>query len=101
MATALMIWAITDFDSGSAMLGVLAYILWVGALYGWYRHVRPDLFMLAGGVLSLIVAVVTLLVENIVTYDSSGAFLLIGLVVIGMSAGGALWLKTLMREQLA
>ncbi len=101
MATALMVWAIMGGASdGSAALAAPAYGGWLAALYYWYRHGRPDLFMLAGGLLSLIVAVVALL-SNKFLGSSSGGLLLIGLVVIAMSAGGAIWLKSVAREQRA
>lgn len=98
-ATALAVWAIleTGETGGTRTLAALA---WLAALYGWYRHVRPDLFMLAGGVLSLIVAIAVLLSYHLLD-TGSGAFLLIGLVVIGLSAGGAIWLKSVAREHLA
>lgn len=102
MATALMISAITDNDDGAlAMLGALAYCAWIACAYFWYRRVRPDPFMLAGGLLSLIVIVATFLSKHMLSRDESFAFLFIGLVVIGMSAGGALWLKSVVREQRA
>ena len=56
--------------------------------------------MLAGGLLSLIVTVVAFLSQNMLGGDAGG-FLFIGLVVIGMSAGGAVWLKSAAREQRA
>jgi uncharacterized membrane protein len=99
MATALMIWAIMD-GGGSAALAALAYLAWLAALYLWYRRRRPDLFMLAAGLLSLIVSVAAFLSKAILE-AGSGSFLLIGLVVIGMSAGGAVWLKSVAREQSA
>ncbi len=99
MATALVIWAITDADGGEDLVGALAYVAWVGAFYDWYRRVRPDLFMLAGGLLSLIVATIALLAEHLLDHASSTAFLFIGRGVIGMSAGGAIWLKSVAREQ--
>jgi len=101
-ATALIVWAIfeTDESAGMRALAALAYLSWLMAMYAWYRHVRPDLFMLAGSVLSLIVAVAVFLTHHILD-TGSGAFLLIGLVVIGMSAGGAIWLKSVARKQSA
>ena len=101
-ATALVVWAIlaTSEGAGIRTLATLAYVAWLAALYGWYRYVRPDLFMLAGGVLSLIVAVAVLLSYHILD-AGSGAYLVIGLVVIGMSAGGAIWLRSAAREQMA
>lgn len=107
-ATALVAWAIVDTghsgDSGDngVMRGLagLAYVCWLAALYLWYRHVRPDLFMLAVGLLSLIVTVATFLSYHMLD-AGSGAYLFIGLVVIGMSAGGAIWLKAVAGEQAA
>jgi uncharacterized membrane protein len=92
MATGLALWAI--FDGG---LGLLGWAAWIGLLYFWYRHVRPDLFMLAGGILSLIVTVAALLAESLL--DDGVGYLLIGLAVIAMSAGGAMWLNRLAREK--
>ncbi|HEX8669139.1 MAG TPA: DUF2157 domain-containing protein [Allosphingosinicella sp.] len=97
MATALIISAITVSDV-LAPLAVAAYAAWLGALYYWYRHVRPDLFMLAGGVLSATVAVATFLSWQILDLGSGG-LLVIGLVVIAMSGGGAVWLQRIAREQ--
>ena len=100
MATALAIWAIVDSDPARG-LGAIGYAVWLASLYGWYRYVRPDLFMLAGGVLSLVVAITVFLGEHLLDNDSAGGFLFVGLVVIGMSAGGAIWLKSVAREQRA
>lgn len=101
-ATALVFWAIFEIGESGGMraLAALAYVVWLAALYGWYRRLRPDLFMLAGGVLSLIVAVTAFLSYHILD-SGSGALLLIALVVIGMSAAGAIWIKSVAREQAA
>jgi uncharacterized membrane protein len=99
-ATALILWAIMDGSGGSSALAVLAYLAWLASLYGWYRRMRPDLFMLAMGLLSLIVAAAAFLADTLQS-AGSGSFLVIGLAVIGMSAGGAVWLKSLAREQSA
>ncbi|HEY0130459.1 MAG TPA: hypothetical protein VGB57_03570, partial [Allosphingosinicella sp.] len=92
MATGLALWSI--FDGG---LGLIGWLAWIGLVYFWYRHVRPDLFMLAGGVLSLIVTVAAFLSRFML--DDGTGYLLIGLAVIAMSAGGAMWLNRLAREQ--
>jgi uncharacterized membrane protein len=98
-ATGLGIWAITAYRGPLTLADALAYLAWLGAMYAWYRHVRPDLFMLAGGLLSLIVVVTVLLGNQLFDSGSESAgFLIIGLVVIGMSAGGAIWLKSVGRE---
>jgi uncharacterized membrane protein len=101
MATALAIWAIADSsDPAQRALATLAYVAWLGAIYGWYRYVRPDLFMLAGGWLSLIAAVTVFLGDALID-SGAGALLLIGMVVIGMAAGGAFWLRSAAREMVA
>ena len=99
MVTALMIWATLGGGTGTGRLALIVYPAWLAACYFWYRHIRPDLFMLAGGLLSLIVATAVFLAEKLSA--DGGALLLTGLVVIGMSAGGAMWLKSLAREQQA
>jgi uncharacterized membrane protein len=102
-ATFLVVWAILDFSSvrSSGALMVVAYLAWLGAMYFWYRRVRPDLFMLAGGVLSLVVVVTIFLSHHLLDHDAAAGFLLIGLVVIGLSAGGAVWLRSVARAQAA
>jgi len=97
-ATALGIWAITESNARFAFLDALLYLAWIGLFYVWYRRARPDLFMLAGGLLSLIITVTVFLGDKLLDSASEAAFLLIGLVVIGMSAGGAYWLKSVGRE---
>jgi uncharacterized membrane protein len=99
MATALVVWAILGAGDVSAALAALAYAAWISALFVWYRRVRPDLFMLAIGLLSLIVATATFLAQNVGGGSSGAGFLLIGLVVIAMSAGGGIWLRSAAREQ--
>ncbi|HEX8258407.1 MAG TPA: DUF2157 domain-containing protein [Allosphingosinicella sp.] len=98
-ATALISWAILDAENGRGVLAAVAYLAWLGGLYAWYRHARPDLFMLAAGLLSLIVTVAVFLSRQMLGSDDGASFLLIGLVVIGMAAGGAVWLKSVAREQ--
>lgn len=99
-ATALIVWTILGGHGRAALVPTLAYLAWLAATYAWFHRRRPDLFMLAIGVLSVIVAVAALLSRHLL--DSGGAaFLFIGLVVIGMSAAGALWLKSVAQEQAA
>ena len=65
-ATALVVWAITGTVRRLASAASPRSPISPGSARSmyWYRRVRPDLFMLAGGVLSLIVAVVTFLACN-------------------------------------
>jgi uncharacterized membrane protein len=99
LVTVLAIWSILDFrDFGIA--GPICYLAWLIVAYLVYRRRIRDLFVLAGGVLSLIIVVTTwlgrwMLFDN----GSEGSFLLIGLVVIGLSAVGGMWLKTIALEE--
>jgi uncharacterized membrane protein len=81
--------------------GIVGWFVWIGVAYLWYRHVRRDLFVLAGALLSLIVTVAAFLARSVLDALGSGGFLFIGLAVIGMSAGGAIWLNRLAREPAA
>jgi len=91
------------FEEHSAHLyALVACILWVSAVYFIYRKIIPDLFMLAGLCLSLIVIITSYFIKLIVEseiYDDAGVFLLIALLVIGMAAAAAVWLKKVYREQ--
>ena len=99
-ATALILWAIFDGERGSALLATLVYLAWIAGLYGWYRHVRTDLLMLAAGLLSLVIAVAAFLSNGLLdSGNEGGAFLFIGLTVIGMSALGAFWLRSIAHEE--
>ena len=102
-ATMLGLWAVTGGidDAQSVILALLAYLAWIGALYLWFRTKRTDAFMLAGGLLSLIIVIVAFLSDKMLDDGGAGGFLFIGLVVIGMSAGGAIWLKRIVQEQRA
>jgi uncharacterized membrane protein len=91
MATGLALSSI--FGGGPGLAGWLASM---GLAFCWYRYVRLDLFVLAGGILSLVVIVAAFLSESML--DGGAGFLFIGVAVIGMSAGGAIWLNGLARE---
>jgi uncharacterized membrane protein len=90
--TSLALSAIVD-RSGVELLRLLVYLAWLGTMYAYYRRTMVDLFALAGGVLSVIVSVTAALARVLLEIDDGGAFLLIGLVVIAMSAAGAWWLR--------
>ena len=101
-ATCLIMWAIFDGKGASGALAALAYVAWIAGIYAWYRRVRPDLLMLAAGMLSVIIAVAAFLSERMFSSGSEGsAFLFIGIIVIAMSAGGAMWLRAIAKEQAA
>jgi uncharacterized membrane protein len=77
------------------------YLIVMAGMYGGYRYRIPDLFMLAGIALSLIVVATTglarVLLENS-TWKSFGIFLLLGLFSMLATAAAAWWLRQLARE---
>lgn len=96
-ATFLGLWAIFE-SSDVGPLAFPAYLVWLGTMYFYYRHRVRDLFMLAGGALSAIVVVSAFLGDTLLDRAEAGGFLFIGLVVIGMSAAAAWWLKQVASE---
>ena len=76
------------------------WLAWLAAAYAVYRRRIKDLYVLAGGVLSAVVVVASLLGRLMADVrGEAGALLLIGLVVIGMSAAGGFWLKNVANEE--
>lgn len=80
---------------------VLVYPLWLAALYVIYRHWRPDLFMLAGGCLSVIVVVTTFFGRHLLWQGGAEGFLLLSLGVLALGALAVFWLKRLHVEMSA
>lgn len=77
---------------------VLVWMLWLGVVYFIYRKKIHDLFMLAGGCLSGLVVVISFLAKHLLDGRNSGAFLLLALLVIGLGAGVAVWLRNIHQE---
>ncbi|WP_271910204.1 DUF2157 domain-containing protein [Vreelandella alkaliphila] len=80
---------------------VAVYPVWLAVLYGVYRQWRLELFMLAGGCVSLI-AVVTLLLARYVLWEgqwNEGGLLLLAGAVFAMGAAAVMWLKRLNAEE--
>ncbi|MBI1942327.1 MAG: DUF2157 domain-containing protein [Betaproteobacteria bacterium] len=97
MATALAMSDVLGWrDSGG--WGALAWLAWLAAAYAVYRRRIKDVYVLAGGVLSIVVVITTLLARHIRLHDA-GSFLFIGLVVIGLSAAGGWWLTNVANEE--
>lgn len=74
---------------------------WILFMYLAYRKLLPDLFMLAGLCLSAIsIAIPSMGKVLLNDFDLGGLFVL-ALIVIGMGAGAAFWLKKVHREILS
>ena len=72
--------------------------VWLAGLYFVYRMKKPDLFMLAGGCLSGIVVVISFLGRHMLDDLEAGSFLFLALLMIGLGAGAAIWLRNVHRE---
>ncbi|MDR2000491.1 MAG: DUF2157 domain-containing protein [Zoogloeaceae bacterium] len=100
VATVLAIYFIVNYRYTNGWYFVL-YIAVIVGMYGGYRYWVPDLFMLAGGALSVIVVATTglgrILFENN-TRELISAFLLLGLFSMLTTAGAAWWLRQVAYE---
>jgi uncharacterized membrane protein len=97
--TLLAIESTFDFHETS-MVVWLVYPVWLAGVYFAYRRWIRDLFMLAGGCLSVIVVVTALLTRTVIEGDAAaGGFLVTALAVIGMAAAAGWWLKEVAREE--
>jgi uncharacterized membrane protein len=93
VATLLVVYDIIGFGSSPFGWSWAPYALFIGALYWAYRVRTVDLFMLAGLVLSVVVVVAFALGRPALENSGAGAFLLIGLTLIGCAAAGGYWLR--------
>lgn len=86
------------FEQGySSILPGLIWIAWLVVLYFVYRKLIRDLFMLAGCCLSVIVVSISFVSKHI--FDAgTGSFLVIALMIIGLGAGAAIFLKNIHQE---
>jgi uncharacterized membrane protein len=99
--TLLMIQTIFDWRETSAA-ALIAYPVWLACAYGAYRALMRDLFVLAGGCLSVIVVVTAFLAKNVLSSRvEAGGFLFIAIAVIAMAAASGWWLKQVVREERA
>ena len=96
LATTLAMMQILDAASASVW-PVPAWLAWLAAAFAVYRHAVKDVFVLTGGVFSVIVVVATFMAKHLLHNDPSG-FLMVGLIVIALSAAGGWWLKNVAAE---
>jgi uncharacterized membrane protein len=99
LVTVLMVWAVLDFNRANTPFAVLAYFAWMAAAYFYYRLRLLVVFVLAGGVVRVIIVVTAFLSKQILRHADAGGFLIIGLVIIGLSALGGFWLKSVATEE--
>jgi uncharacterized membrane protein len=99
LATIIAITSILD-DQERSVVSVTAWLGWLVGAALVYRRLVTDLYMLAGGVLSAVLVVATFLSNFMFRWsgESFEVFLVIGLVVIGLSAAGGMWLRRVAME---
>nr|MCU0767753.1 hypothetical protein [Gammaproteobacteria bacterium] len=83
---------------GASGWGLIAWLGWLVVAYFVYRRWQRDLFVLAVGVSSAIAVVVTFVARHLVGHEAGG-FLIVALVVIGLSAVGTKWLRAVAAEE--
>ena len=76
------------------------WLAWLAAAYFVYRRAVRDLYVLAGGALSVIVVAAAFL-GKVMPMRDAGEFLFVGLAVIGMSAAAGWWLRHLAADEAA
>lgn len=95
--TVLAVLGIVDRKVGGlAEIGV--YSGWLAGAYVVYRHRVRDLYVLSIGVLSLIIVVAVFLGHNMFPHMREGEMLTLGMIVLGLSAAGGRWLRSVARE---
>ncbi|GAA0780177.1 MULTISPECIES: DUF2157 domain-containing protein [Pseudomonadati] len=98
--TWLMIWVVFDFDS-TAHFGfyTLAYVTLMATMFGWYRYRSPALYPLTLVLTSLCAVIVALLSRGLLeNNDPVGIFLLIAMIIVGLTSGCLYWLKQIQQE---
>ncbi len=99
LITTLAVWALVDSRHFN-LLEMATYFVWLAAGCVIYRHKIQDIFVLTGGVLSVIIVVTAWLAKQLLFHgESAGALLMIGMTVIGLSAAGGFWLKSIAQEK--
>jgi uncharacterized membrane protein len=101
LVTMLATAAILDFDEREygKITALIVYAVWLVVAYSVYRHLLKDVFVLAGGVLSIIIFITVCLSDVMLEHSDGGAFLFIGFVIIALSATGGFWLKAVANEE--
>lgn len=97
-ATWLGIWLVLDLGREGENTLAFAHPVAMAAGWWYFRRVCLDIFLLAMGALSAIAVVTALVARSVIDLAGGGGLMLLGLLVIGLSAGAAIWLKNLAHE---
>jgi len=92
--------AISFIWGDSNPLAIVAWMGWLGVVYLFYRVERVELFMLSLGCLSFSTVIVSFLIHIISwRYFGMGAFLFVGLTIVGLGTTSRSWLKKVQQEK--
>ena len=84
----------------SNVMALLVWIGWLGMIYWLYRVKKIELFMLSMGCFSFSIVVVSILINSLsFRHFSLGTIFLVGVVIIGLGAGFASWLKSVQKKE--
>lgn len=95
--TALLVQSIA-MDQSSVLPAAIGWLVWMSASLTHYRYLRPDLFVLAADVLAVIVVAVSILLIHIGPAELFGMLTSTVIVIVGLSAMGATWLRRVAAE---
>ncbi len=96
--TWLVIDTIFKVFEGQNLLLVFIWIVWMISLYFVYKNIRRDLFMLSGIALSGIIVTATFLLKVIFEEGMDiGSLFVAAVLIVGMGAGAAFWLRNIQR----
>ena len=91
---------VTIFDSGNiwaTLISITVWLGWCGFMYWQFRLRRVDLLMLTYLCFSIIVVVMFWLGKWLLDGFDAGGFLILSLVLIGLSSTAVIWLRHVSR----
>jgi uncharacterized membrane protein len=78
---------------------LIFYFSWIALVFYWYRYKLKDLLLLSAVTLSGIIIVICGMVRLLdKSFNDASAFLLVSIVIIGLSTLAGIWLKTLAKD---
>ncbi|WP_019672733.1 DUF4401 domain-containing protein [Psychrobacter lutiphocae] len=101
-ATSAGILAVSSYSNElSTLVNLLLWITFIGYLYWRFRRQQIDVLMLTYGCISVLFVVIFWLASPLLNHANEAGFLLLTLLVSGMSAGSVFWLRSLHSEDAA
>lgn len=86
------------FSQRTSIVGLFFYVIWISAVYAFYRYHRKDLFVISAAAISAITVLVSLLIELLDNWLDDFGFLLVSLVIIIFSTLAGIHLRQLANE---